>query len=93
MTLKDLSASSQPHILHVPDFDDFISPGTEKTMTFGDHWPDTSTVTPENNEVSRTSRKRPPKLSSQSGRLGEAVTYESFNHINYHQILVLTYTS
>lgn len=93
MTLKDLSASSQPHILHVPDFDDFISPGTEKTMTFGDHWPDTSTVTPENNEVSRTPCKQPPKMSSQGGRSGKVVTYKSLGHINYHQILVLTYTS
>ena len=47
VTLKDFSASSQPHILHVPDFDDFISPCTEKTMTFWDHWPDGSTMTPE----------------------------------------------
>ena len=46
MTLKDLSASSQPHILHVPDFDDFISSRTKKTMTFGDHRPDGSTMTP-----------------------------------------------
>lgn len=48
VTLKDFSAFCKPHILHVPDFDDSISPSTEKTMTSRDQGPDGSTVTSEN---------------------------------------------
>ena len=48
MSLKDFSTFCQPYILHVPDFDDFISPSTEKTMAFRDKRPDGSTMTPEN---------------------------------------------
>ena len=47
MTLKDLSTFCQPHIFHVPNFNNLISPGTKKTMAPGNQRPYASTVTSE----------------------------------------------
>jgi len=40
------------------------------------------------NQYSRTSRKRPPKMSSLGGRLREVVAYQSLDHIGLKFCLV-----